>query len=77
MDVRVRRGTDGLFWEMTDLLGRSMGCIVEEATACFSIHPAGNALDTLAALTRSTYSSLDDALAAIEKHTRGVCRLES
>jgi hypothetical protein len=50
-----------------------MGCIVDEADR-FSIHPVGKALETFSALAAKTYESLDEALAAIEMHTRGVCR---
>lgn len=72
MDITVASAGDRT-WELTDLLGRSMGRIVEENT-WFMIEPAGGALETMADMDPGPYSSLDAALADIEKHTRGVCR---
>jgi len=40
----------------------------------FVIQPAGHAAETMAALTSKSFKSLDAALAAVEEHTRGVCR---
>ena len=72
MDVIVTAaGNDA--WTMTDLLGRDMG-IVKQNGDIFTIRPSGNAVKTMAALTSKSYKSLDVALAAIEEHTRGVCR---
>ena len=61
-------------WSLTDLLGRSMGHIAENEAKRFVIHPDGHALETMAGIGSGTYSSLDAALAEIEKHTRGICR---
>ncbi|MBM6595066.1 hypothetical protein [Microvirga pudoricolor] len=61
-------------WNLTDLLGRPMGRIEEASAQQFTIHPAGHALETMAGIERGAFASLDAALAAIEKHTRGVCR---
>ena len=57
-----------------DLLGRSMGYIAKGSATQFTIHPAGYALETMAGIEHGPFASLDDALAEIEKHTRGVCR---
>jgi len=74
MDVIVTKSSDGENWAMMDLLGRDMGRVSEVHPGFFMIQPAGNALETLSALTTSSFASLDDALAAIEEHTRGQCR---
>jgi hypothetical protein len=72
MDVMVTAaGNDA--WTMTDLLGREMGSVKQKGDI-FTIRPSGNAVKTMAALTSKSYKSLDAALAAIEEHTRGVCR---
>ena len=73
MDVIVTQMPDNS-WGLTDLLGRGMGRVSEISAGAFMIQPAGNAIKTLAAITSPKYASLDDALAAIETHTRGVCR---
>lgn len=74
VDVIVTTMPDGNIWGLTDLLGRDMGRVTEISAGAFMIQPAGNAIETLAAITAPTYASLDDALAAIEEHTRSVCR---
>ena len=65
---------DGRAWTLTDLLGRPMGRITEAFAQHFTIHPDGHALETMAGIEPGPFVSLDAALAAIEKHTRGVCR---
>ena len=74
MDVLVTTTPEGNSWGLTDLLGREMGRIAEIRPGAFMIQPAGNAMETLAEIVSPSYASLDDALAAIEVHTRGVCR---
>jgi hypothetical protein len=73
LDVIVNQMPDNS-WGLTDLLGRDMGRVTEISAGVFMIQPAGNAIETLAAITSPAYASLDEALAAIEVHTRGVCR---
>jgi hypothetical protein len=53
-----------------------MGQIREDAPNHFTIHPDGQALETMADLKAGPYASLDAALNEIETHTRGVCRLD-
>lgn len=74
MDVLVTALPDGNSWELTDLLGRDMGTVTETRPGVFMIHPAGNAVETMSVIMLRSYTSLDAALAAIEGHTRGVCR---
>jgi hypothetical protein len=52
----------------------SMGRITEAFAQQFTIHPEGHALETMAGIEPGPFVSLNAALAAIEKHTRGVCR---
>jgi hypothetical protein len=73
MDVIVTKSPDG-HWAMADLLGRDMGKVSEIRPGVFMIQPAGNAMVTLDALRSTSFASLDEALAAIEEHTRGQCR---
>jgi hypothetical protein len=75
LDVTVKRVSDNE-WGMIDLLGRSMGQIRENEPNHFTIHPDGQALETMADLRAGPYASLDAALNEIETHTRGVCRLD-
>jgi hypothetical protein len=76
MDITVRRTEAGSTWSLEDLLGRAMGTIVELPPAIFTIHPEGNAAETMRSLSPGPYASLDAALAEIETHTRGVCRMD-
>lgn len=69
MDVIVTPSEDRNAWHLADLLGRSMGAVVETSAAEFRIEPDGHALETMARIERGPYGSLE-----IEKHTRGVCR---
>jgi hypothetical protein len=61
---------------LEDLLGRPMGSIAEDSPKHFTIHPEGQALETMHGLSPGPYTSLDAALAEIETHTRGVCRMD-
>lgn len=74
MDVIVTPTDEGRAWNLTDLLGRPMGRIEEISAQQFTLHPAGYALETMAGIESGPFASLDAALAAIEKHARGVCR---
>lgn len=72
IDVTLQPGEAG--WLLTDLLGRSMGRVAEELTGEFRIEPAGQALQTMESMKRGPFKTLDDALAEIERFTRGTCR---
>jgi hypothetical protein len=74
LDITVTPTDDGRAWTLTDLLGRPMGRITEASAQQFTIHPDGQARETMAGIEQGPFASLDAALAAIEKHTRGVCR---
>ncbi|TFW54393.1 hypothetical protein CT676_40510 [Bradyrhizobium sp. MOS001] len=75
MDVIVTPAEGGTVWQLTDLLGRSMGRITASAPRQFMIYPGGgHASETMAGIQRGPHASLDAALAEIERHTRGVCR---
>jgi hypothetical protein len=74
LDISVTSTDDGKAWTLTDLLGRPMGRITEAPAQQFTIHPEGHARETMAGIAQGPFASLDAALAAIEKHTRGVCR---
>lgn len=74
MDVIVTRAEQGMTWHLADLLGRSMGSIVESGPHEFMIRPEGHAVETMRDMQTGPHVSLDAALAEIERHTRGVCR---
>jgi hypothetical protein len=74
LDVVVTPIVDRKAWNLTDLLGRPMGRITEASAQQFTIDPEGHAVETMAGIEHGPFPSLDAALAAIEKHTRGVCR---
>ena len=74
MDLSVKPAGNGTAWELADLLGRPMGKITQTAANEFTIQPEGHALTTMVGIRLGPHASLDDALAEIEKHTRGVCR---
>lgn len=76
MDIIVRPSGAEKTWSLTDLLGRTMGVVVEEAPGTFAVRPEGNAAQTMNGMRLGPFGSLDQALAAIETHTRGVCRRE-
>jgi hypothetical protein len=76
MDLIVARTVEGN-WTLTDLLGRTMGIIAAGEGDVFTIRPAGPALEPMAGLLPGPYPTLDEALAAIERHTRGVCRRQA
>jgi hypothetical protein len=74
VDVIVTSAEAETVWLLTDLLGRSMGSIVKDASHQFTICPEGHALETMAGIEQGPHASLDAARAEIERHTRGVCR---
>jgi hypothetical protein len=74
VDVIVSPAPDGDGWRLADLLGRPMGRIVQAGPRKYVIHPEGHALETMEGIESGPHTSVDAALAAIEKHTRGVCR---
>jgi hypothetical protein len=74
MDITVKVRADGASWSLVDLLGRSMGQIVQTGSA-LSIEPAGHAVDTMRSMKRGPFATLNDALLEIETRTRGTCRL--
>ena len=76
MDVTVTPTSEGTEWNLIDLLGRSMGRITEHPPKHFTIHPDGQALETMEGMNPGPFATLDAALTEIETHTRGVCRLE-
>lgn len=74
MDITVTQRADKAAWLLTDLLGRPMGEVTEEAGGEFRIVAAGHALETMKAMKHGPFPSLDIALAEIERFTRSACR---
>ena len=64
-------------WLLTDLLGRSMGVIRTTDSGHVRVEPDGKATATMTGMRCGPFASLDEALAMIETHTRGVCRRET
>jgi hypothetical protein len=77
VDVTVIPAEGGKLWELTDLLGRTMGHVQLTADGRFMINPTGQAEETMAGMNRGPFPTLDVALSEIETHTRGVCRLRT
>lgn len=75
LDVIVKPLASQTEWLLSDLLGRPMG-VIRLAGGTFAVEPYGNACETMEKMRYGPFGSLDDALAAIERHTRGVCRRE-
>jgi hypothetical protein len=74
MDITVKAEAGGASWTMIDLLGRSMGQIIQSGST-LSIEPAGHAVETMQSMKRGPFATLNDALLEIETHTRGTCQL--
>ena len=74
LDIDVTPKPEEALWLLTDLLGRAMGCVAEAPAGEFRIEPAGQALQTMESMKRGPFKTLDDALAEIERVTRGTCR---
>ena len=79
MDVTVRPAKrnpwDKKAWDLTDLLGRPMGCITEYPGPRFIIEPSERMRSVMKKVAPGPHPSLDLALAEIEKHSPLVCRL--
>ena len=73
MDVLVSPVADRSEWLLTDLLGRSMG-LIRANGGVFAVVPDGKARETMNGMRCGPFNSLDEALVAIETHTRGICR---
>ena len=79
MDVMVRRAAQPppgvrTVWDLTDLLGRSLGQIAEASGHQFFIDPDQRGRELMPRLAPGPHPSLDAALTEIEKHTQGACR---
>ena len=61
MDITVTPASGGKTWQLTDLLGRSMGWIEETEPGVFYIRPANRAIQTMDGMRRG-HPSLDAAL---------------
>ena len=71
MDVLVTPARRGA-WVLNNLLGRKLGEIQQAPGEGFVLVPV---LDTaLTGIPPGPYASLEAAMSAVEKHTRGPCR---
>ena len=78
MDITVARAAgDWTTWDLTDLLGRPLGCITEAPGRQFFIDLNERGRSLMPKANLGSQASLDAALTTIEKHTHGVCRLAS
>jgi hypothetical protein len=75
MDMIVKQAGGGR-WKLIDLLGRDVGDVVKSGER-FDVHPSEHGGDAMLETDLGPFHTLDDALAAIERHTRGLCRLEA
>ncbi len=74
MDVVITRAKAGAAWDLTDLLGRSVRHITEDACHWFIIEPDERTGSIIANVIEGPHTSLDAALREIEKHSPLVCR---
>ena len=58
-------------WTLRDRLGRHLGQLMQMPGGAFVIHPEGE----LAKMQSITFTSLDTAMTAIERHMKGSCEL--
>ena len=75
MDVVITRAKTRPAWGLTDLFGRPIGCLTEEAGPWFMIEPNERTGSIMANVTEGPHPSLDTALREIEKHSPLVCRV--
>ena len=74
MDIVVTPTALGA-WNLVDLLGRHVGIVEEAAPAEFRITPGERIADSMRAMKRGPFATLDKALSEIETFTRSTCRL--
>lgn len=58
---------------LTDLLGRSLGCISAVTPRRWRVYPSGAGVELLLGISQIELTSIDAALAKIEKRMRGMC----
>jgi hypothetical protein len=58
VDITVKPIQDGKAWSLIDLLGRSMGRIVEDAAEHFTIHPDGFARASMNGINDGPFPTL-------------------
>ena len=75
MDVTVTRmAANRRVWALTDLLGRPMVQIIGRRGPGYIIKPDERAQQIMSRDPHGPFGSLEDALRAIERRLRGVCR---
>ncbi len=74
MDITVKP-VSRTAWSLIDLLGRDVGTVHENEPEEFRIEPGERVADNMKAMKLGPYSTLDQALSAIETFTRSTCRL--
>jgi hypothetical protein len=75
MDVVVTWAKTEPAWDLTDLFGRPIGRLTEDAGPWFIIEPNERTGPVMANVMEGPHPSLDTALREIEKHSPLVCRL--
>ena len=74
MDVLVKRSVDADAWVLSDRLGRDLGLITRVRQG-FVVRPVPDT--ALSAVALRPFASLDDAMAEIAAHAKGVCELSA
>jgi hypothetical protein len=64
-------------WRLTDLLGRSLGCVSEVTPRRWRVYPSGAGVEILRGISQLEFASIDAAAAEIEKRIRGACRFNN
>jgi hypothetical protein len=74
VDVLVKRSVDADAWILSDRLGRDLGLITRVRQG-FVVRPVPDT--ALSAVALRPFASLDDAMAEIATHAKGVCELSA
>jgi hypothetical protein len=74
VDVLVKRSVDADAWVLSDRLGRDLGLITCVRQG-FVVRPVPDT--ALSAVALRPFASLDDAMAEIATHAKGVCELSA
>ena len=74
MDVLVNQAQGAKVWQLRDRLGRDLG-LISSLPRGYVIRPVPGT--TLSAVALRPFPTLDDAMAEIATHAKGVCELSA
>jgi hypothetical protein len=74
MDVILKETARPDELRLTDLLGRSLGCVSEVMPRRWRVYPSGAGTEILSNICQVEFASIEAASAEIEKRIRGACQ---